>query len=220
MAILSDDRSKGDAGPMLTIGLTGGIGSGKSVVCDLLEARGARVFDADEVGKHILGNDPEARRQVVSVFGEQSYRPDGSLDRGYLASLVFGDDRNLAAINAIVHPRVFTAFARERQLARDAGVTMLVHEAALLFESGGDRYVDVTVYVDAPRWLRVRRVMERDGRPREEVLARMKHQLPAYKGRARANFVLNNDGSLDQLEQRTERLLVRLRSNEVRRSDR
>jgi dephospho-CoA kinase len=214
MAILRDDRSRRDGDPMLTIGLTGGMGSGKSVVCDMLEARGARVFDADEVGKDILRSDPEARREIVRAFGERSYRTDGSLDRGYLAGLVFGDERNLARINSIVHPRVFAAFERERETARAEGVKILVHEAALLFESGGDRYVDVTVYVDAPRWLRIRRVIDRDGRTRAEVIARMRHQLPAYKGRARADFVLQNDGTLDQLEQRVERLLVRVRHDE------
>ena len=196
---------------MLTVGVTGGIGSGKSTVCDLLKARGARIFDADRVGKEILRLDPDARKQIIHEFGDASYHEDGSLNRRYLADLVFHDAGRLSAINAIVHPRVFEVFERERTAARSAGVELLVHEAALLFESGADQHVDVTVYVDAPRWIRVRRVMKRDQRTRRDVMARMKHQLPAYRGRALADFVLQNDGSIPQLEVRVDRLLVKLR---------
>ncbi len=211
MEILKHTTAESSRAPMLTVGVTGGMGSGKSVVCDLLKARGARVFDADRVGKEILQRDPDARREIVREFGERSYLEDGSLNRGYLAGVVFRDPARLAAINEIVHPRVFEAFGRERKAARSAGVELLIHEAALLFESGGDRHVDVTVYVDAPRWLRIRRVVRRDGLTRKDVLGRMKHQLPAYQGRARADFVLRNDGSTGQLEARVDQLLSKIR---------
>ena len=211
MAILSTGENNPSTASTITVGVTGGMGSGKSVVCDLLASRGALVFDADEVGKAILSNDPNARAAIIREFGTESYHDDGSLNRSYLASVVFSAEDRLAAINSIVHPRVFEAFEKEQREARAAGVEILVHEAALLFESGGDRYVDRTVYVDAPRWLRIRRVMERDGRTRAQVVERMKHQLPAYKGRARADFVLHNEGTLDQLEARVDRLLRDLR---------
>ena len=195
---------------MLTIGVTGGIGSGKSVVCDILEKNGARIFDADEVGKKLLTDDVEARREMVREFGPESYHADGTLNRAYISSIVFADADRLAAINAIVHPRVFASFSRIRQQAESDGVALLVHEAALLFEAGGDRHVDATVYVDAPRWLRIRRVMERDGRSRASVLARIKHQIPAYRGRELADFVIRNDGTPEQLATRVSQILERL----------
>jgi len=98
-----------------------------------------------------------------------------------------------------------------REQSRSEGLEILVHEAALLFESGADHELDCVTYVDAPRWLRIRRVVERDGRPRKEILARMQHQLPAYRARARADYVIRNDGTLDQLEARVDRLLRGLR---------
>lgn len=210
MAVLNQKEPNPPADGLLTVGVTGGMGSGKTVVCRFLSDRGALVFDADSVGKALLTTDPDARREIVREFGPESYRSDGTLNRGHLARIVFGDPERLATINGIVHPRVFRAFARAREDAAQAGVPLLIHEAALLFESGGDRYVDCTVYVDAPRWLRIRRVMERDGRTRREIISRMAHQMPAYKGRQRADFVIRNDGSLARLESRVEQLLNRL----------
>jgi dephospho-CoA kinase len=179
-------------------------------VCDILEKSGACIFDADEVGKQLLTDDVEARREMVREFGPESYHADGTLDRAYISSIVFADAERLAAINTIVHPRVFASFSWTRQQAESDGVALLVHEAALLFEAGGDRHVDATVYVDAPRWLRIRRVMERDGRSRASVVARIKHQIPAYRGREMADYVIRNDGTPEQLATRISQLLETL----------
>ncbi len=217
MAILNGDHpTTGRNGP-LTVGVTGGIGSGKSVVCDILERRGARVFDADEVGKRILVEDSVARDAITREFGGDSYHADGSLNRRHLAEIVFNDTERLEVINSIVHPRVFAAFEHVRERSATDGTRLLIHEAALLFEAGGDRLVDCSVYVDAPRWLRVQRVRDRDGKSRAEVLSRMRHQLPAYKGRKRADYVIQNDDTLTKLETRVDRLISKLEQRFKRR---
>jgi dephospho-CoA kinase len=184
---------------MKTLGVTGGIGSGKSTVCRLFKDLGARVFVADDVAKRLMQQDPTVRREIVDAFGPESYDAEGRLDRAYLAQQVFGDEENVARINAIVHPRVFEAF---RQVAREAaqeGVELLVHEAALIFEAGGDRHLDAVAVVDAPEAVRVRRVVERDGVAPEQVRARMQHQLPPEELRRRADFVIDNAGNEEAL---------------------
>lgn len=195
---------------MLVLGVTGGIGSGKSAVCDILEDKGARIFHADEVGKRLMTDDPRIRLDISSAFGNRSYLSSGKLNRKYLADLVFNDGAALKQINTIVHPRVFAAFTAAKKKAHRDGVRLLVHEAALLFEAGGDRHVDCTVYVDAPRYIRIDRVMRRDGVTKGKVLQRMRYQVSAAEGRRRADYVLKNDSDLVALERRTRRLLKRV----------
>lgn len=198
---------------MLVLGVTGGIGSGKSAVCDILEERGARVFHADDVGKRLMTEDHRVRREISAAFGTRSYLSSGRLNRKYLADRVFSDDEALEQINAIVHPRVFEAFVKAKRVASLEGVRLLVHEAALLFEAGGDRHVDCTVYVDAPRYVRVERVVRRDGVTKEKVLDRMRHQVSAAEGRRRADYVLRNNSDLHVLRRRTLRMLKRIEAD-------
>ena len=191
---------------MKTLGVTGGIGSGKSTVCRMLEDLGARVFYADDEGKRLLVNDPEARLEIIAAFGEGSYHPDGSLDRAYVAAQVFGDEEQVERINRIVHPRVFARFEREVERARADGVPLMVKEAALIFEAGGDRFLDAVAVVDAPKQARVERVVERDDVTSEAVLARMEHQLPAEELRRRADYVIDNSGTPEETRRQVEKL--------------
>ena len=185
-----------------TLGVTGGIGSGKTTVCRLLEDLGARVFYADAEAKRIMHEDAAVRAEIVDTFGAESYDAEGRLDRAYLAARVFGDAANVARINAIVHPRVFEAFRAAKAAAAREGVPLLVHEAALLFEAGGDRHLDAVLVVEAPVDERVRRVVARDAVPPAHVRARMSHQLPPDELRRRADFVLVNDGAEADLRPR------------------
>lgn len=187
-----------------TLGVTGGIGSGKTTVCHLLESLGARVFYADDEGKRLMVDDPKARKEIIRAFGEESYHRDGSLNRKYLADQVFNDDRKIERINQIVHPRVFERFEEERIRAEADGVPLLVHEAALIFEAGGDKHLDAVAVVDAPKNVRIERVTQRDNVSREDVKARMGHQLPPEKLRERADFVIENDGDLKKLRSAVE----------------
>jgi len=188
---------------MTTLGVTGGIGSGKTTVCGFLEEKGARVFYADLEAKRLMQEDETVREAVSAAFGPNSYAEDGSLNRAYLADQVFGHPDRVERLNEIVHPAVFQAFeaAKERALRDD--VSLLVHEAALLFEAGGDAHVDVTCAVVAPDADRIARVTERDDVSAAQVRDRMGHQLSQDELRRRADYVIENDGTLDDLRQQS-----------------
>jgi dephospho-CoA kinase len=191
---------------MTTLGVTGGIGSGKSAACAHLEALGARVVYADAEAKRLMHEDPALRASIVEAFGAESYDASGALNRPHLAARVFGDEAEVARLNALVHPRVREAFAALRDAAEAEGYALFVYEAALIYESGADRVLDVVAVVDAPLEVRIDRVMQRDGVPREAVLARMRHQMPADELRRRADFVIENDGDLGHLRAQVEAL--------------
>jgi dephospho-CoA kinase len=186
-----------------TLGVTGGIGSGKTTVCGFLEEQGARVFYADIEAKRLMREDADVRAAIVEEFGDAAYDADGTLDRDYLADRVFGDAEQLERLNAIVHPHVFEAFEAAKERAADEEVPLLVHEAALLFEAGGDAHVDTTAAVVAPTADRIEWVSERDNVTPEQVRARMQHQLPQDELRERADYVIENDGSLEDLRQKS-----------------
>ena len=189
-----------------TLGVTGGIGSGKTAVCRFFEDLGARVFYADVEARHLMEQDPEVRAEMEAAFGSESYSPDGSLNRAYLARQVFGHEENVARINAIVHPRVFRAFAQAKTQAERDGLALLIHEAALIFEAGGDKHLDAVAVVDAPEDARIRRVVARDGVTPEQVRARMRHQLPPTDLRRRADYLIENNSTLEALRQQVERV--------------
>ena len=188
---------------MRTLGVTGGIGSGKTTVCGFLEEQGARVFYADVEAKRLMREDPDVQAAIVDAFGEAAYDEEGALDRAYLADRVFGDAEQLDRLNAIVHPHVFEAFEAAKARAADAEVSLLVHEAALLFEAGGDEHVDATAAVVAPDADRIDWVTARDDVTPDQVRARMQHQLPQDELRERADHVIENDGSLDDLRRKS-----------------
>ena len=188
---------------MRTLGVTGGIGSGKTTVCGFLEEQGARVFYADIEAKRLMREDPDVQAAIVDAFGEAAYDEEGALDRAYLADRVFGDAEQLDRLNAIVHPHVFEAFEAAKARAADAEVSLLVHEAALLFEAGGDEHVDTTAAVVAPDADRIDWVTARDDVTPDQVRARMQHQLPQDELREQADYVIENDGSLDDLRRKS-----------------
>ncbi|MFP4227825.1 MAG: dephospho-CoA kinase [Salinivenus sp.] len=188
---------------MTTLGVTGGIGSGKTTVCGFLEEQGARVFYADIEAKRLMQENDAVRAEITDAFGTGAYADDGSLNRAYLADQVFGDAEQVERLNAIVHPRVFAAFEAAKKRAAEDDVGLLVHEAALLFEAGGDAHVDVTAAVLAPDADRIAWVTERDDVTPSQVRARMSHQLSQDELRRRADYVIENDGSLDDLRQKS-----------------
>ena len=173
---------------MYKIGITGGIGSGKSTVCALLKERGVAVYDSDYEAKRLMAQSETLRRQIVEAFGAECYN-DGGLNRQYLAAQVFGNAEALQRLNAIVHPAVkddFRAWAERQQGA------YVVLESAILFESGFDKEVDATLAVMAPLEERLRRTMERDGANREQVLSRIAHQMSDDELHARADRTIVN----------------------------
>lgn len=194
---------------MTTLGVTGGIGSGKTAACKVFEALGAEVFYADAEAKRLMTEHEGLRADIIEAFGTESYEPGGTLNRDYLARAVFADPEKVERINALVHPRVFEAFEQRRQEVASAGqVPLLVHEAALIYESGGAAHLDAIAVVDAPEAERIRRVIERDGTTEAEIKARMTHQLDAAEKRRRADYVIDSGGSLEDLHAEVERVFA------------
>ncbi len=191
---------------MKVVGVTGGIGSGKSTVCKQLESRGAKVFYADEVARDLMVSDPQVREQIVSAFGPDAYSDEGSLDRKYIADRIFSSDDDRAAINRIVHPAVGEAFRRYVSQAREEGVELVVKEAALLLDNDTSD-LDVILVIDAPKVTRIERIVARDGYSINEIEARMAGQLPSAEMVQLADRVVHNEGTLRELKQAVDNLV-------------
>lgn len=173
---------------MMRVGLTGGIGSGKSTVAGYFRDLGIPVYDSDTRARELMEGLPSLRGNIVALLGPGAYQ-DGRLNRPYIAERVFGDPKLLAALNALVHPEVRSDFVQwsQRQQA-----PYVLQEAAVLFENGGYKLLDHTILVTAPEPTRLRRVMKRDGVSREAVLARMKNQWDDRQKVPLADFVIEN----------------------------
>lgn len=185
---------------MIKVGITGGIGSGKSTVCRIFETFGIPVFYADTVAKEIMVTDPVLVAGVKEAFGQESYDEAGKLNNKHIASIVFGNSVELARLNSVVHPAVFRAFDDwlEQLPAR---TPYLLKEAALLFESGSYKACDKSVLVTAPAGIKIKRVMDRDGVTAEQVQARMDKQMSDSEKIKMADFLIRNDESQSVIAQ-------------------
>lgn len=181
---------------MLLIGITGGIGSGKSVVARVFAALGAPVYDSDSRAKWLMAHDPALRQQLTAAFGPATYDAAGQLNRAHLARVAFPDAAQLARLNALVHPRVGDDFAAWAATQAAISQPYLLKEAALLFEAGIDRRLDAVITVWAPAAVRQARVLRRDPqRTAADVQAIMAKQLDDDEKRRRATYVIYNDDS-------------------------
>ena len=168
----------------MKIGITGGIGSGKSYVCQLLKARGIEVYDCDQAAKRIIRTSEDVRRQLLQLIG--------SLEKTDIARFLLESDSNAEKINSIVHPAVFRDF-------EESGYQWM--ESAILYESGISSLVDSVIVVTAPEEIRIQRIIQRDGITREKALQWIQRQWPQEEVRQRANFEIINDGHADLNEQ-------------------
>lgn len=176
---------------MLKVGITGGIGSGKTTVCKVFETLGIPVFYADQVAKELMIKDPILIEGVKTTFGAESYFANGVLNNKHIASIVFENKIELDKLNALVHPAVFRAF--DQWVATvPSNVPYILKEAALLFESGSYQLCDVNILVKAPLDLKIARVMKRDGVSEAQVLARMDKQFSDEKKEQMANYMIDN----------------------------
>ena len=178
---------------MLKVGITGGIGSGKSTVCSVFRFLGIAVYEADSRAKWLMEHDAVICTGLTNWLGEDIYSDEGRLDRQRLAKLIFNDSSALARVNALVHPRVavdFEAWAAEKEAN---GSEYVLKEAAILFESGSHMVLDTNIAVVAPQALRVARVMARDAASEEQVLARIRNQWSDEQRLALAEFTIRND---------------------------
>lgn len=183
----------------LLVGVTGGIGSGKSVVCKIFECLGTPVYYADTRAKWLMNNDPHLKEGIIEAFGKESFS-DGQLNRTFLARHVFSDKKQLEILNSLVHPSV--GQDGQNWKMKNSRFKLLVKEAALLYETGSYKQLDQTIVVAADLELRVSRVLARDPqRSRHEILQIIEKQMPQAEKVERADFVIYNDEQHSLIDQ-------------------
>ena len=171
-------------------GITGGIGSGKSTVCEVFKLLGVPVFEADAVAKQLQNTNQKIRKGLIHLFGEDIYTREGVVDRKKLAAIIFNDGFQISKVNELIHPVVCEEFEKWLKKQNSA---YIVHEAAILFESGFYKMMDFTILVSAPEEQRIERIMKRDCANREIIMQRIKKQWDEEKKQKLANFVICND---------------------------
>ncbi|MDB3906173.1 dephospho-CoA kinase [Crocinitomicaceae bacterium] len=192
---------------MLKIGITGGIGSGKSMVGKILESMGYPVFYSDDQAKLLADRNPEIRHDLIDLFGPEVYNEAG-LNRPFLAEKIFGDETLRQQVNQIIHPRVREAFD---QFADNHASPFVFNEAAILIETGAHKNFDALVLVTAPEEIRIQRVQARDNTDTTSIKQRMKKQWTDDEKRPHADYEIINDGEQPVLEQ-LEKLIFYLQS--------
>ena len=182
---------------MLKIGLTGGMGSGKTIVSRIFSVLGVPVFYADDAAKTVMNEDAELKQKIMSLFGADAYMED-QLNRKYISSIVFNDPFKLEQLNALVHP--VTIAAADKWMQQQTA-PYVIKEAALMFEAGAAAHLDYVIGVFAPQSMRIQRAMQRDGITREEALARINNQVDDNIKMKLCDFVIVNDEQQSVLSQ-------------------
>jgi dephospho-CoA kinase len=185
---------------ILEIGVTGGIGSGKTAVCDIFMRLGVPVLHSDEIAKELSYSNQVIRKKLMSLLGTEVYLSDGTLNRQFVAIKIFSNKELQRKVEGVIHPQV--GKERERRIKEliQQGHRFLIIEAALIYEAGLDKKLDVVVVVYADETTRVTRVRKRDAVPEENVYARIKAQGDVKKKLEKADYVIHNDGTLEELE--------------------
>ena len=191
---------------MKVIGITGGIGSGKSTVSQFLAELGAVIIDADKVGHEAFKSDTETWREVVAAFGRQILTSKGDIDRGKLGKIVFGSPESLAQLNRIMHPRMYEMVKARLEEYRRRGVEVVVLEATLLLEAGWTSLVDEVWVTMANEATVLKRLQERGGLSEPEALARIRSQMSNEERVKHADVIVNNDCDLTELKVRVSEL--------------
>ena len=183
---------------MLKIGITGGIGSGKSFVSDIFRVWGVPVYNADKEAKRLMNHDRDLKTALKALLGQEAYYKNGRLNRKWVASKIFSDKTLLKKMNAVVHPAVRNDFEHWAELQQ---APYVLEESAIIFEAGLEKFFDAVILVMADKNTRIQRVMKRDKMTKEEVKARMAHQSSDKVKKARADFIILNDGTKALLKQ-------------------
>ncbi len=201
---------------MLKVGITGGIGSGKSLVSGIFKLLNVPVYDSDLRAKQVMSESADVQMQVINLLGDKAYDADGNLNRGYIASRVFSDEDMLAKLNGIVHPAVGTDFNEWCSAQPDE--PYILKEAALIFEAGINTSLDKVILVFAPEELRISRVMGRDQLDEKSVRSRIDNQWDDRKKAPLADFIIVNDGEHSLLRQTMEihNLLIEYAQNQTK----
>lgn len=182
---------------MIKVGITGGIGSGKSMVCDIFRLYDIPIFDADTEAKKLNDTSPSVRNQLIYHFGNDIYEND-KLNRKKFAELIFNNERNIKIANSVIHPEVANCFV---EWCRNKNNPIVIIEAALLIEAGFNQFVDKVITVYTPKELRINRVIQRDQISRNQVEARMLNQMPEEEKIKHSDFVIYNDNRHSLIDQ-------------------
>ena len=191
---------------MLLFGVTGGIGSGKTVVCNFLKKKDIPIIKADPLAKDLTNHSPEIRQALVAEFGKDVYLDSGTLNKALLSQLVFSDVETRERINQIIHPQVFKAIQDRVNQLKQENQSLVGVEAALIYESKMERILNAVVVVTAPIEKRIEWIKSRDGFSQEEILKRINSQMPLEEKIKRADYVIENDGALSDLAEKVDEL--------------
>ncbi len=197
------------------IGLTGGIGSGKSTVSQILAELGVVVIDADKVGHEAYQPHTKTWQDLVATFGQQIVAADGSIDRKKLGAIVFGNPAELARLNKIVHPRMFEMMKERIDAYRKQEIKVVVLDAAILFEANWTPLVDEVWVVVTDETAVVERVHNRSGFPEEQIRSRIRSQMSNEERMKRADLVIKNDGLVEDLRRKVHELWIKIAGNEA-----
>lgn len=193
---------------MKIIGLTGGIGTGKSTVSAYLSGKNIKICDADKIAHDITAPGSPVLADIRKYFGDEVFAADGSMDRKKMAELVFADPKQKMKLETLTMPKIIAAIRDEAENARNSGEKgIFIIDAPLLFEVGLDTLCDATWLVDAEDDIRIRRVMQRDGCSAEHVKMRMKNQIPRQKAQKLANEIIDNSGNEESLYRQVDELI-------------
>jgi dephospho-CoA kinase len=193
------------------VGVTGGIGSGQSTVCRYLKEFGCKIIDVDKKAKQIINKDRSLQKDLIRNFGKDIFGPDGKLDRRRLASLAFQEEEKTLMLNRLVHPKMVAEVIEEMENARfSQRYPVIVIDAALIYEISIEQMFDYIIVVYTSLKRRLERVMKRDEQSREEVMARVRRQIPLEDKRKWADFVINNDRSPKELKKQTEEIFEKI----------
>lgn len=193
------------------IGVTGGIGSGQSTVCKVFASLDCKVIDVDKKAKGIIDKDKTLQRELKQAFGEEIFFQDGKLNRRLLANIAFTDESKTLLLNNLVHPRMVAEVVEEMEQARfSQRYPLIVIDAALIYEISIEQIFDAIIVVYSDQKQRVDRVMKRDGLKRDEIITRIRRQIPLEDKREWADFVIDNNGSLQDLQQQCQKIYDQL----------
>jgi len=187
------------------IGVSGGIGSGQSTVCEIFKKLGCKVINVDEKAKQVIQKNKTVQTEIKKEFGNKVFYRDGTLNRKLLASIVFNDENKTQTLNRIVHPRMVADVVEEMESARFSGrYPLIIVDAALIYEISIEKLFDAVIVVFSNQNQRIKRVMQRDNVQKEEVIARMDRQIPLAEKQKWADYVIDNRGEIPDLEKQVQ----------------
>lgn len=195
----------------LVLGLTGGIATGKSTADKFFEEKNIPIVDCDEIAHNIMNVNQPAWKDIKEVFGEKYLNEDQTINRKKLGKLVFNDPTKMKILNEITHPRIFQEMESQIAQYKSEGYSLIIVDAPVLFESHSEKYYDKTLVISLPQDLQIKRLMARNNLTKEEALSRINSQMSLKEKEARATYVIENTGSVEDLYKKLNELLTKIK---------